>query len=106
MKNLTKAFLAVLAFAVVFSTCSLAQSGADLFKGKCAMCHGPDGKGETPMGKNLKVRDLGSADVQSQSDADLTNIVTNGKGKMPKYDGKLTKDHIGDLVKYLRTLKH
>jgi len=23
--------------------------------------------------------------------ADLTNIITNGKGKMPKYDGKLTR---------------
>jgi cytochrome c6 len=106
MKNLMKTFVAVLAFGLVFSTCSMAQSGADTFKTKCAMCHGPDGKGETPMGKNMKVRDLGSADVQSQSDADLSGIITNGKGKMPKYDGKLTKDQVGDVVKYIRTLKH
>jgi mono/diheme cytochrome c family protein len=98
--------LAVLAFAFIFSTWSLADSGADTFKGKCAMCHGADGKGQTAMGKTLNLRDLGSADVQGQSDADLTNIVTNGKGKMPKYDGKLTKDQISDVVKYLRTLKH
>ena len=58
------------------------------------------------MGKTLKLRDLGSADVQSQSDADLTGIITNGKGKMPKYDGKLTADQIKDVVKYIRTLKH
>jgi mono/diheme cytochrome c family protein len=105
MKNALKAILAVLMFALVFSTWSLADAGAD-FKAKCAMCHGPDGKGQTTMGKNMNIRDLGSAEVQAQSDADLTNIVTNGKGKMPKYDGKLTKDQISDLVKYIRTLKH
>ena len=96
MKNLMKAVLTVLAFTLVFSTWSLADGGAD-FKAKCAMCHGADGKGDTSMGKTLKVRDLGSADVQSQSDADLTGIITNGKGKMPKYDGKLTADQIKDV---------
>jgi mono/diheme cytochrome c family protein len=105
MKNLTMAVLTVLAFTLIFSTWSLADGGAD-FKAKCAMCHGADGKGETGMGKTLKLRDFGSADVQGQSDADLNGIITNGKGKMPKYDGKLTKDQIGDLVKYIRTLKH
>jgi len=104
--KIAKAFMAVLAFALVFSTWALADGGADTFKAKCAMCHGADGKGDTAMGKNLKLRDLGSADVQAQSDADLTNIVTNGKGKMPKYDGKLNKDQIADVVKFIRTLKH
>jgi cytochrome c6 len=105
MKNLTMAVLTVLAFTLVFSTWSLADGGGD-FKAKCAMCHGADGKGDSGMGKTLKVRDLGSADVQGQSDADLNGIITNGKGKMPKYDGKLSKDQISDLVKYIRTLKH
>jgi mono/diheme cytochrome c family protein len=105
MKNLTKAVLTVLAFTLVFSTWSFADGGADTFKAKCAMCHGPDGKGDTSMGKTMKLRDLGSADVQGQSDADLTGIITNGKGKMPKYDGKLTADQIKDVVKYVRTLK-
>jgi len=106
MKHLLRTALAVLTFAMVFSAWSLADGGGDTFKAKCAMCHGADGKGETAMGKTLKLRDLGSADVQSQSDSDLTNIITNGKGKMPKYDGKLTKDQIDDVVKFVRTLKH
>jgi cytochrome c6 len=106
MKNLMKAVLTVLAFTVVFSTWSLADSGADIFKAKCAMCHGADGKGDTSMGKTMKVRDLGSDDVQKQSDADLIGIIANGKGKMPKYDGKLTADQIKDVVKYIRALKH
>jgi len=106
MKHALKAILAVLSLVMVFSAWSFADSGADTFKGKCAMCHGADGKGDTGMGKSLKLRDLGSADVQGQSDADLVNIITNGKGKMPKYDGKLTPDQINDVVKFIRTLKH
>jgi cytochrome c6 len=105
MKSLTKAVLTVLAFTLVFSTWSLADSGADIFKSKCAGCHGADGKGDTSMGKAMHLRDLGSDDVQKQSDADLVSTITNGKGKMPKYDGKLTPDQVKDVVKYIRTLK-
>jgi cytochrome c6 len=105
MKTVTRIAMLVVAVAMVFSTFSFAQGGADLFKSKCATCHGADGKGDTAMGKALKLRDLSSADVQKQSDAELTTIITSGKGKMPSYDGKLTKDQIGDVVKYVRTLK-
>ncbi len=106
MKTFVPVLIAALALTMTFSTLSVAaDTGADLFKAKCAMCHGPDGKGDTAMGKNLKVRDLGSAEVQGQSDADLNDIITNGKGKMPKYDGKLTKEQITELVKFVRSLK-
>ena len=78
--------------------------GATLFKSKCAACHGPDGKAETTMGKTLKIRDLGSPAVQNQSDAQLTEIVTKGKNKMPAFDGKLSKEQIAGLVAYVREL--
>lgn len=105
MKTILKALVAVMALALIFSTYVFADAGADTFKAKCAACHGPDGSGNTTMGKNLKLRDLGSADVQKQSDDDLTTTITKGKNKMPSYDGKLTKDQIGDVVKYIRSLK-
>jgi mono/diheme cytochrome c family protein len=105
MKNLAKSVLVVLTFTLVFSTWSFADGAAD-YKAKCAGCHGADGKGDSGMGKAMKLRDLGSADVQAQSDADLNGIITNGKNKMPKFDGKLTADQINGLVKYIRTLKH
>ena len=78
--------------------------GAGDFKAKCAMCHGGDGAGNSATGKALKVRDLGSADVQGQTDAQLIDIVTNGKGKMPAYKGKVSDDQIKGLVAYIRTL--
>jgi cytochrome c6 len=81
-----------------------AQDAAALYKTKCAACHGVDGKGETAIGKTNKIRDLGSAEVQAQSDADLTTIITSGKGKMPAYGKTLKPERIKDLVAYIRTL--
>jgi mono/diheme cytochrome c family protein len=56
------------------------------------------------MGKSLKIRDLASPEAQSQSDAQLTEIVTKGKNKMPAFDGKVTKEQITGLVAYVREL--
>lgn len=82
-----------------------AATGAEVYKAKCAMCHGANGSGDTAMGKNLKLRDLGSADVQKLSDADLEKIITDGKGKMPAYKGKVSEAEIDELVKVIRTFK-
>ena len=80
-----------------------AQDASTLFKSKCAACHGADGTG-SPMGKKMGAHDFTSADVQKMSDADLTDIITNGKNKMPKY-GSLKPEEIQGLVAYIRTMK-
>jgi cytochrome c6 len=105
MKNLIQACIVMLAFAFIATSTFAADSGADVFKAKCASCHGASGAGDTAMGKSMKLKDLGAAEVQGQSDADLTNVIANGKKPMPGYKGKLTDDQISDLVKYIRTLK-
>lgn len=97
--------LLLLAFAVAPAARAADNPGEALFKQKCAACHGADGKGATSMGKTLKVRDLSSDDVQKQSDAELTGITENGKGKMPAYKGKLTDAQMKDLVGFIRSLK-
>ena len=71
------------------------------YKAKCAMCHGPDGKGETATGKMMKVKDFASEEVQKTSDADLTDAISKGKGKMPAYK-TLSADQVKDLVGYVR----
>lgn len=83
---------------------SVAQTNPaeDLFKAKCASCHGPDGAGKTTMGTMLKIRDLQSQGVQKQTDADLNRIIAKGKNKMPAFDGKLKKEQIEQLVVYVR----
>ena len=99
------ALIAVLAVAVALPMFAADPDGAALYKGKCAMCHGPDGAGQTATGKSMKVRDLRSADVQKQTDKEMTTIVTDGKGKMPAYKGKLSDAEIAAVVKYIKTLK-
>lgn len=100
------ATLVVLSLVLLAATSAFAADGAAIFKSKCAMCHGADGKGETPMGKSMKLRDLGSADVQKQTDADLKKIIEDGKNKMPSYKAKLAAGEADALVAFLRTLKH
>ena len=80
------------------------ETGESLFKAKCAMCHGPDGAGKTPMGQALKIPDLHGADIQKLSDAELTQTVAKGKNKMPAYETKLSKEQITKLVGFIREL--
>jgi mono/diheme cytochrome c family protein len=84
---------------------AFAADGAAVYKAKCATCHGTDGKGETSIGKSMKLKSLGAPDVQKTTDADLNKIISDGKGKMPAYKGKLSADEIKALVTYIRTLK-
>jgi mono/diheme cytochrome c family protein len=97
--------LAVALFAtiVLLSSDAKADNPAEAtFKAKCAMCHGPDGKGETATGKTMKVKDFSSDEVQKMSDADLTAAITSGKAKMPPYK-TLTPDQVKGLVAYIRS---
>ena len=55
-----------------------AASGAT-FRTKCAMCHGQDGSGST-VGKSMNVPDLRSPAVQKLPDAQLAQIISDGKG--------------------------
>ena len=108
MKNLPiKSCLLILALALVLPAFSVAEdAGGDLFASKCAACHAKDGSGSTTMGKNLKLRDFGSADVQKASDKELKDTITKGKPpKMPAYAGKLSDAQIDSLVKFIRSLK-
>jgi mono/diheme cytochrome c family protein len=92
---------------VVLNTLLYGQNDrAMIFKSKCSVCHGTDGTGNTDAGMAMGVPDLHSEDVQKLSDAELTGIITNGKGvQMPAFKGKLTDDQIKQLVSYIREFK-
>lgn len=88
-----------------FVALSAAQDpGKAIFTSKCALCHGPDGRGNTSIGKSLKIADVHSADVQKLSDADLKTVITNGKNKMPPFKGKLTDAQMLQVISYIREL--
>ncbi|MBZ5684183.1 MAG: cytochrome c [Acidobacteriia bacterium] len=99
------ALVALLACGLIAACASpaFADDAAATYKAKCAMCHGPDGKG-TAVGTKMGARDFASPEVKAETDAQLTDIITKGKGKMPSYSGKLKDAEIKDLVTHIRGL--
>jgi mono/diheme cytochrome c family protein len=96
--------LAIAVFAATaLATCAVA-AGEETFKAKCAGCHGPDGSGNTAMGKKFKLRDLRSADVQKQSDEDLQGVIEKGKPPMPAFGKSLDTAKVQELVAYIRSV--
>jgi cytochrome c6 len=98
--------LSLAGIALLFvATSAFTESGADTYKARCSACHGKGGAGDTMLGKNLRLRDLRSDEVQKQSDEQLFAIISKGKNRMPAFDRKLSKDQIANLVKHIRSLK-
>ena len=95
--------LFLLAIAVVMLPPAVFADGAATYKSKCAMCHGADGAGQTPAGKSMKVKPLGSDEVQKLTDDEMAEIIAEGKGKMPGYKSKLSAEEIGLVVKFVRS---
>ena len=100
MKLTTSVILAII---VASSGVAFGADGATLWAQHCASCHGKDGSGNTTMGKKLGVKDY-SKD-QGFSDAEATNVIKNGKGKMKSYKDKLSDADVKALVAYVRSLK-
>jgi len=74
------------------------------YRTKCATCHGPDGSGSA-VGKSMNVPDLRLPVVQKMSDAQLAQIISDGKGGMPPFKSSLNEDQIHSMVSYVRSLR-
>jgi cytochrome c6 len=81
-----------------------AAAAKETFRTKCAMCHGPDGAG-SEVGKSMNIPDLGSEAVQKLPDAELAQIISDGKGGMPSFKSSLNEAQIHALVRYVRSLR-
>lgn len=86
-------------------TTAFAQSGADNYKAKCAMCHMADGSASGPVGKSMKIAAFNSPEASKLSEADIITVIKNGKGKMTGYTGKLTDAQIKDVATFVKTLQ-
>ncbi len=110
MKTTTKITLASFTLALAASV-ALAAPAADNWDNNCASCHGSDGKGQTKIGKKLKIRDYTDAKVQAElKDEEMVKAVTDGvkmdgKEKMKSFKDELSADEIKDLVAYIRKFK-
>lgn len=107
-------YLKTLTLAAVLSLAANAAMAADAktnWDTNCAKCHGPDGKGQTKMGRQLQVKDYTDAKVQAEmKDEDMLRIMTEGvkdgkKEKMPTYKEKLSAQELKDLLALVRSMK-
>lgn len=78
------------------------QTGASTFNTSCASCHGRNGT-PSAVGKSLNAPDLGSTAVQIRTDAELHQIIANGKGNMPPFKNRLSDAQIDALIAHIRT---
>lgn len=94
---------------VLFIASALAQDqteavdGAAVFKKRCSMCHGPEGKG---FSANKTPNFTSSEWQKSISDAEITETVKNGKKGTPMqaFGSKLSEGEIKAVVAHVRSL--
>ncbi len=103
MRSLRIGVLSLLAASLAVPV--LAQSGADLYKTRCAMCHGADGKAATPAGKAMQAIPFQAPQMVKLTNEEMFASIKNGKAKMPAYGSQLSDGQIHELVTYIRTLQ-
>lgn len=107
MKKVILAILA-LAFLLFLALPNLSWAQEDIFKAKCAGCHGSDGNG-TAAGKKMGAPEFSSPIVQKASDAELADFIENG-GPQKKASHAFANKGVSaadanKLAAYVKTLK-
>ena len=90
-------------------TASAADAKASWDKA-CAKCHGPDGKGDTKMGKKLDIKDLSDAKNQAAFTDDkafksIKEGIKDGDKTKMKPAENMSDDDIKALVTLVRSFK-
>jgi cytochrome c553 len=104
-----KIYFTILALAATTAAALAEDAGANWDKG-CKKCHGADGKGATPMGKKLEIKDFTDAKYQAPfTDEQATKAIKEGvkdgdKTRMKPAEG-LTDEDIKALVAKVRAFK-
>ena len=86
-----------------------ATKGKSIYQSKCVTCHGPEGKGDGPVGKKLKppAGNFSSTESKKKSANELQEIIENGKPKtsMKGWNKQLNESEIQDVLAYVLSLR-
>jgi mono/diheme cytochrome c family protein len=75
------------------------RKGKSIYNKHCSQCHGINGSKEYISGKQkLALREI----VSQREDGDLAWKITSGRGEMPSWDARLSKEEIWHIVNYLQ----
>ena len=90
-----------------------AKAGQENYVQYCALCHGPQGKGDGSLSANLDPKPRNHTDgayMNALSDAHLLKVIGDGGASvglspiMPPWKAILSAQQIQDLVAFVRTL--
>jgi mono/diheme cytochrome c family protein len=87
-----------------------ASAGRQVFMQNCAVCHGPEGKGDGPgaAGLNPKPANFSDSSRRATAEEKQVRIVTNGGASeklspiMPPFSEALNAQQIRDVVAFVR----
>jgi competence protein ComEA len=108
MGNVSRVIRLALCAAVALTCTTWAQDIGSTYIANCANCHGADGRGNTVLGRAMKLRDLHSLEVQRLSEDGLLVILNKGaaRGRMPGFQKKLGAETVRQLATYVRDIEH
>jgi mono/diheme cytochrome c family protein len=81
--------------------------GAQVYSQRCALCHGAGGHGDGPAAASLNPKPRNHTDgsyMNARTDAELLEVIHNGKGAMPAWKGVLSEEEITAVLKHVRSL--
>ena len=93
----------------VFAAEGDAAKGKVIYQSKCVNCHGPEGKGDGPLGQKVKppATNFSSAESKKKSADEFRDIIENGKPKtaMMAWKKQLNEAEIQDVLAYVLSLR-
>ena len=107
-KVILTVLLIALALFLVLPNLSWAQGPEEIYKAKCAGCHGADGNG-TAAGKKMGAQAFSSPAVQKMPDSEIADYIENG-GPQKKATHAFANKGVSaadatKLAAYVKTLK-
>jgi cytochrome c6 len=85
-----------------------AAKGKPIYEKNCLLCHGPQGRGDGPMGKSLSppATDLARPESRHKSDAELLTAIREGHPDtaMTAWKESLSEREFEDVLAYVRHL--
>ena len=94
---------------VVHAAAGDSRKGKAIYEKSCVLCHGPQGRGDGPVGKTINppAADFTSAASKKKTDAELLATIENGRPPtaMVGWKGQLSEAEIQDVLAYVKSLR-
>ena len=84
-----------------------AGGGSDIYRSKCAACHGPEGRGNGPAAAAMNPRPTDFTDAAKRlatTDSAMADVIRHGRRSMPAFGSMLSASQVDSVIAYVKTL--